>query len=356
MSLLPNPREMLGCRRQPGQSPGLRTGSLPAPCWCSCWCPCSRGPVWVGRSSPGFPSLHLWYISAGFGGQEDPLVLEMSPATTVADPQGWGWTPHSWHLPEAMGCPRPSVGAPGRTPGPGPSSSTASPLCWTGPTGSPLTSMVSASGQGVHPTRGASCPTGSLSLIPPCSWFPRPKAKARLSVNTPLPPRELSSVFQLSSLPLVVSFLPEDQLEPPGRWEMCLVSAGLASSSCTRAWSPLRNHIPGESCSFQGNDLPNTAFNSSMRQALLMLDEQPSRCDPVWRSLAALPDALLPEAPWFLILIPFQVLSSGLCFLHLQLVISSLRQTQTTRWKCTKMLFKPSQALVWRCPGALQEP
>lgn len=37
-----------------------------------------------------------------------------------------------------------------------------------------------------------------------------------------------------------------------------------------------------------------------------MLDEQPSRCDPVRRSLAALPDALLPEAPWFLILIPFQ--------------------------------------------------
>lgn len=137
---------------------------------------------------------------------------------------------------------------------------------------------------------------------------------------------------------------------------MCLVSAGLALNSCTRAWSPLRNHIPGESCSFQVNDLPNTAFNSSMRQALLRLDEQPSSCDPVRRSLAALPDALLPEAPWFLILIPFQVLSSGLCFLHLQLVISSLRQTQTTRRKCTKMLFKPSQALVWRCPGALQEP
>lgn len=172
----------------------------------------------------------------------------------------------------------------------------------------------------------------------------------------PTPPRELSSVFQLSSLPLLIIFFPEDQLEPPGKWEMCLVPAGLALSSCTRAWSPLRNHIPGETCSFHGIDLPNTAFNSSVKQALLRLNEQPSSCDPIQRSLAALPDALFPEAPWFLILILFQVLSSGLCFLHLRLVISSPRQTQTTQRKCTKMLFKPSQALVWRCPGAPQEP
>lgn len=42
-----------------------------------------------------------------------------------------------------------------------------------------------------------------------------------------------------------------------------MVLARLGLGSCVRAWSPRRNHIPGEIPNFPGINLPSTEFNFS---------------------------------------------------------------------------------------------